>query len=43
MTKNWIGVASAEHVERGIQDGFMQLCHGKEAPLRRLQPGDRIV
>ncbi|MGN6766405.1 MAG: EVE domain-containing protein [Rhizobiaceae bacterium] len=43
MTAYWIGVASAEHVRRGRAEGFMQLGHGKEAPLRRLRPGDGIV
>lgn len=41
--RNWIGVASAEHVRAGRAQGFMQLCHGKSAPLRRLSPGDRIA
>lgn len=39
----WIAVASAEHVRRGRADGFMQVCHGKGAPLRRIRRGDRIV
>ncbi len=39
----WIGVASAEHVRRGRGGGFMQLGHGKAAPLKRVKPGDRIV
>jgi hypothetical protein len=43
MTKYWIGVASAEHVRRGRKEGFMQLGHGKAAPLKRVKPGDRIV
>jgi hypothetical protein len=43
MTNYWIGVASAEHVRRGRSDGFMQLGHGKAAPLQRVKPGDRIV
>jgi hypothetical protein len=43
MSKNWIAVASAEHVRRGSADGFMQVCHGRAAPLRRVQPGDRIA
>ena len=43
MTGYWIGVASADHVQRGLAGGFMQLGHGKAAPLRRVQPGDRIV
>ena len=43
MTSYWIGVASAEHVRRGRAEGFMQLGHGKVAPLKRVKPGDRIV
>jgi EVE domain len=46
---NWIAVASAEHARRGrdactdTQSGFMQVCHGKRAPLARVQPGDRVA
>jgi hypothetical protein len=43
MSRNWIAVASAEHVLRGREAGFMQVCHGKAAPLRRIQPGDRVT
>jgi len=43
MTKNWIAVASADHVSVGRKMGFMQVCHGKAAPLRRIHPGDRVV
>eukprot|EP00759_Apiculatamorpha_spiralis_P017590 PhF_6_TR23766/c0_g1_i2/m.33229 len=39
----WIGVASKDHVSRGVQGGFMQLCHGKDAPLKRMSHGDGIV
>lgn len=39
----WIAVASHEHVQRGVVGGFMQVCHGREGPLRRLQGGDRVV
>lgn len=39
----WIAVASKEHVQRGLAGGFMQVCHGKEGPLRRLHSGDRVV
>ena len=41
--RNWIAVASADHVQRGQADGYMQVCHGKAAPLRRMQAGDRVV
>ena len=43
---NWIAVACAEHARRGCaepQRGFMQVCHGKCAPLRRVKPGDRVA
>jgi hypothetical protein len=41
--KNWLAVASAEHVRLGRTSGFMQVCHGKAGPLRRVKPGDRVV
>ncbi|WP_049736365.1 EVE domain-containing protein [Rhizobium ecuadorense] len=43
MAKAWIAVASAEHVRIGRQAGFMQVCHGKASPLRRITPGDRVI
>jgi hypothetical protein len=43
MTGNWIAVASASHVRVGRARGFMQVNHGKAAPLRRVRPGDRIA
>ena len=39
----WIGVVSREHVQRGVEGGFIQLNHGKKAPLQRLQAGDGVV
>ena len=39
----WIAVASAEHVAIGRAHGFMQVGHGKGAPLKRLHAGDRIA
>lgn len=41
--KNWIAVACATHARRGLEGGFMQVCHGKLAPIRRLRPGDRVA
>jgi hypothetical protein len=46
--KNWIAVACAEHARRGrdgwqANHGYMQVCHGKLAPIRRVQPGDRVA
>jgi len=43
MSAHWIAVASAQHVRRGRKDGFMQVNHGKAAPLRRIKPGDGII
>jgi hypothetical protein len=43
---NWIAVASATHARRGCAEpgaGYMQVCHGKVAPLRRVKPGDRVA
>jgi predicted RNA-binding protein len=39
----WIGIASREHVRNGIYGGFAQLCHGKEAPLKKMNTGDWII
>lgn len=43
MTRYWIGVASFEHVRRGVAGGFAQLNHGKAAPLRRMAAGDWLI
>ena len=46
LARNWIAVASAEHARRGRDagvPGFMQVGHGKLAPLKRVHPGDRVV
>ena len=43
MSADWVAVASAEHVAIGRAQGFMQVGHGKGAPLKRLHAGDRIA
>ena len=43
MSRNWVAVASAEHVRIGRAAGFMQVCHGKAGPLRRIKPGDCVA
>lgn len=43
VPRYWIGVASRDHVQRGVEAGFCQLGHGKAAPVERLSPGDWIV
>ena len=39
----WVGVVSRDHVQIGVRGGFMQLNHGKKAPLQRLHAGDGVV
>ncbi|MDM0040617.1 EVE domain-containing protein [Variovorax sp. J22G21] len=44
--RNWIAIASAEHARLGRDHrpiGFMQVGHGKGAPLTRVAPGDRVA
>ena len=43
MTLYWVGVASRDHVLLAVRGGFCQLNHGKQAPMKRLSPGDRIL
>ncbi len=43
MSRFWIAVASADHAGRGRKGGFMQVNHGKTAPLRRITPGDCVA
>lgn len=42
-SRSWIAVASADHVRQGRVQGFMQVCHGKGGPLKRIRPGDTVV
>ena len=39
----WIGVVSRSHVQLGVAGGFIQLNHGKKAPLQRLHAGDGLL
>jgi predicted RNA-binding protein len=41
--KYWIATISKEHAQRAINGGFIQVCHGKEAPLKRMQKEDYIL
>jgi hypothetical protein len=43
VVTSWLVVASADHVRRGREGGFVQAGHGKAAPLRRMAPGDGVV
>ena len=39
----WVVTASADHAARGRAEGIVQAGHGKDAPLRRMKPGDGVV
>jgi hypothetical protein len=43
MTKYWLGVVSREHVLRGVEGSYVQVCHGKKDPLAKMKPGDGFV
>lgn len=43
MINYWIGVVSRSHIQIGVRGGFMQLNHGKKAPVQRLKAGDHIA
>lgn len=42
-THYWVVVAARDHANSGITQGIVQANHGKEAPLRRMQPGDGVL
>lgn len=42
-TRYWIGVASKDHVLRGVKDGAAMLNHGKLAPLKKMKAGDFLI
>ncbi|WP_212002841.1 EVE domain-containing protein [Chitinophaga sp. HK235] len=43
MRKYWMASISKEHTLRGVSDNFIQVCHGKQAPLKRMKKGDGII
>ncbi len=43
MPNHWIGVASRDHVRKGVDGGFAQLGHGKHSAVKSLGRGDWIV
>jgi EVE domain len=40
---HWLGVVSRSHVLIGVKGGFIQLSHGKKAPLKKFRAGDYLV
>ena len=43
MGRYWVAVASRDHVRKAVEGGFFQSNHGKEAPLKRIARGDRVL
>ncbi len=41
--KYWIAVISKEHAMCGVNGNFIQVCHGKQAPLKRMKNNDWII
>lgn len=39
----WLGVASAEHVARGVSLGIAQIGHGRRPGLARMRSGDTLI
>lgn len=42
-TKYWIAAISKEHTQRGVNGNFIQVCHGKQEPLKRMKKGDYLI
>lgn len=43
MIQYWMASVSKEHTERGVEGQFIQVCHGKKAPLQKMKKGDYII
>lgn len=43
MKKYFIAVGTKDHVDIGVKQGFMQVCHGKKGQLARLKQNDVII
>ncbi|TDW19211.1 EVE domain-containing protein [Kribbella kalugense] len=43
LQRAWLGVISADHTQRAVDGGFIQLNHGKRYGVARLQQGDGFV
>jgi hypothetical protein len=43
VQRAWLGVVSADHTQRAVDGGFIQLNHGKRYGVARLQQGDGVV
>ena len=43
QVKYWVASVSKEHTTRGVDGSFIQVCHGKQAPLKRMKKGDQLL
>ena len=43
MSRYWIAAISKEHAQLAINGNFIQVCHGKEAPLKKMKQDDYIL
>lgn len=41
--KYWVATISKEHTKRGVNGNFIQVCHGKQTPLKRMKKGDYLL
>jgi EVE domain len=41
--KYWVATISKEHTQRGVSGSFIQVCHGKQSPLKRMKKGDYLL
>jgi len=41
--KYWIVVISKEHTQLSVNGNFVQACHGKLAPLKKMKKGDYVI
>ena len=42
-SRYWVVVACRDRVQKGVKAGFMQACHGKASPLKRLRVNDWVL
>ena len=40
--KHWIAVISLSHAQIAADSGFLQVCHGKQGPLKHTSAGDEV-
>jgi hypothetical protein len=43
VTSYWIGVAAANHVAKGVAEGFAMFAHGKHSAAKRVKTGDWVA